>query len=65
MVPAGQLLMDVLPFYEGDATYKAAIDKALKPVGLSGMFGKGGYNIVLPIPPKKKLSPVYSSDNSR
>ncbi len=29
--------------YEGDATYKAAIDKALKPVGLSGMFGKGGY----------------------
>ncbi|HGT5164548.1 TPA: hypothetical protein ACM3LU_005075 [Escherichia coli] len=29
--------------YEGDAAYKAALDKALKPVGLSGMFGKGGY----------------------
>ena len=32
--------------YEGDATYKAAIDKALKPVGLSGMFGKGGYQML-------------------
>ncbi|HBC3035917.1 TPA: hypothetical protein KC605_003262 [Escherichia coli O146] len=29
--------------YDDDATYKAAIDKALNPVGLKGMFGKGGY----------------------
>ena len=28
--------------YEGDATYKAAIDKALKPDGLRVIFGKGG-----------------------
>ncbi|EMW2999090.1 hypothetical protein AAEU66_004436, partial [Shigella flexneri] len=29
--------------YEGDATYRAAIDKALNPVGLNGMFGEDGY----------------------
>ncbi|EED1604399.1 hypothetical protein BZZ45_005279, partial [Escherichia coli] len=29
--------------YEGDATYRAAIDKALTPVGLNGMFGEDGY----------------------
>lgn len=28
--------------YTDDATYKAAIDKALKPVGLDGLFGKDG-----------------------
>ncbi|HAK9584675.1 hypothetical protein EA432_25465 [Escherichia coli] len=29
--------------YEGDATFKAAIDKALNPVGLKDMFGADGY----------------------
>lgn len=33
---------DINTLYTNDATYKAAIDKALKPVGLDGMFGKDG-----------------------
>ncbi|HBN1812390.1 TPA: hypothetical protein L1194_004518, partial [Escherichia coli] len=33
---------DINTLYTDDATYKAAIDKALKPVGLGGLFGKDG-----------------------
>lgn len=33
---------DINTLYTDDATYKAAIDKALKPVGLDGLFGKDG-----------------------
>lgn len=33
---------DINTLYTDDTTYKAAIDKALKPVGLDGLFGKDG-----------------------